>query len=144
MKTQLKSMIDWNEIVPLLRKDLQETLMLEAVMILSAPRRRPAAEAPRKPAVNGFRYWREKGDGGTLADGSRVYLINREAKLQLRTDSMAGKVWKNVREMKGETISYAGMATLCKAMGQTGRQGYFIGYLWGRGLIDIKKVAIAS
>ena len=76
----MKSFIDWNEVFDELPKALRETLMLEAVQILSQRKRGPGSRAPRTvakgaaPAVvlpNSLRAWsrdgRPEGAGNTGA-----------------------------------------------------------------------------
>ena len=146
----MKSQIDWNEIIPLLRKDLRETLMLEAVILLTANRESEAGSgsAPARRRGNGksLRYWGVRGDGAHLAHISRIYIIHKQ-KNGLRTDSLMGKLWTKLIESKADTITYPGIASLCKGIaGLEGKQSAAVSYLWSHHLIEVsqKRVAIAE
>lgn len=148
----MESHINFNELFPHFSRDLQNLIMEEVMRLLVKQARsngtlRPAKAPARKTPVNGFRYWGEEGDGGTLAAVHRVYLINKALGTEkLRHDSGVGQVWTKLLESKNSTISYSGIASLCKGVkGWEGRQSYVIGYLWGRKFIDLgKSVAIAE
>jgi hypothetical protein len=147
----MKSTIDWNEIVPMLPKALRETLMLEAVSILSdSPRprtRTPGVHPPRKGKIS-LRYWRDtpEGQASALAAQGRHYRINKSANGVGRQDSKLGRVWKLLVSSKNDHITYEGLASIAK--GQKAQTAATISQLWSYGLIDVmvpeKKVAIAE
>ena len=154
----MKSVIDWNEIVPMLKKELRDTLMLEAVLILSdRPGRRgrtlsqqvrvkhqprtPGARStkmnprPSARAANGDRSWYSQGDGGYLSAPGRRYRINKSAANAPQRGKIGG-VWKKLIESKNDSITYEGMAAICK--GQGAMLSATIAQLWERNHIEVE------
>lgn len=149
----MKSTIDWNEIFPLLKKPLRDTLLLEAVEILSR-QPRPEAEPPRRGnrtpggtaggdgiRALGLRSWRIDGPGGTLAAEGQWYRINRKVEGPRR--GKIGRVWKLLKESQNDTISYSGLLSIIK--GQEGQGSSVVAQLWENRCIDVvvKPVAVA-
>ena len=141
----MRSNIDWNEIVPRLKKPLRDTLMLEAVLMLTdgAKDREPKRDIRISgPVRRGERSWLQDGDGKQLNMAGRYYRINRKAAAQ-PTRGKIGEVWKKVMECKNDFISYEGLATICT--GQKAAVSATICQLWARRHIDVdtKKVVQA-
>lgn len=153
----MRSTIDWNEIVPKLPKAMRDTLFLEAVTILSAAAPRsvpmsPATEmrAPRAPRIQGNsrkkgnRAWLVDGDGKTLGAPGRRYRINKTAATPPSRGKI-GAVWAKLIESKNDSITYEGIASICKGQ-DVSAVSSMICQLWERRFIDIdteKKVAVA-
>lgn len=139
----MKSVIDWNEIVPLLKKDLRETLMLEAVMLLSVTgaskgngRARSRMAAATETKLD--RQWLREGDGQKLSAPGRRYRVNKAA-LRQPQKGTTGAVWRKLVESKNDVIAYEGVASICK--GHKVVTSTMICALWERGFIDVEKAA---
>ena len=154
----MKSVIDWNEIVPKLNKGLRDSLMLEAVVMLSeqgyrntpsmprgngqyrvkrAPRERVASTPGR--GIN--RQWLVQGDGQMLSAPGRHYRVLKDAKNPPSRGKIGG-VWAKLIESKNSIIAYEGLCAICK--GQKATPSATIAQLWERGFIDLAKIAVAS
>jgi hypothetical protein len=146
----MKSLIDWNEIVPMLPKSKREDLLLEAVAILSeSPRprtRTPGVHPPRVGKSAPIRYWKDTPEGAKamLATHGRQYLIHKEINGSFRPDGKIGRIWKLLVESKNDHITFEGLASIAK--GQKLQAATAISQLWSKGLIDVieKKVAYAE
>lgn len=147
----MKSLIDWNEIVPLLPKSKREDLMLEAVSILSdgyAPKKRTPGIHPRSSSQYVDRYWKDTPEGrnSLLATNGRHYRINKSKSNTFRADGSIGKVWKLLCESKNDHITYEGLASIAK--GHKLPASAAVSALWSKGFIDVivpeKKVAYAE
>jgi len=143
----VKSVIDWNEMVPLLPKPLQETLVLEAAQIMmrlqgalnafeeltnTKKRRRrlaPVSETTIK------RQWLREGDGKTLAAVGRRYHVMRGAK-RPPSRGKIGLVWKKLAESSSTVITYEGIASICKGVSGIPVSAAICA-LWERGFIDV-------
>jgi hypothetical protein len=140
----MKSLIDWNEIVPLLPKSKREDLMLEAVSILSEGHT-PRPRGPYKKS-HGIRYWKDtpEGQSAKLAAAGRHYRINKDKAEVFRADGKIGKLWKMLLESKNDHITFEGLASLAK--GQKLQAAATVSHLWAKGAIDVieKKVAYAE
>jgi hypothetical protein len=148
---ELRSHIDWNELFPHFKKELRETLMLEAVTILSG--RRPstttAAAAPKpvkhrivraaKPTTRYKRRWSIDGTGGRLAHAGRVYRIVLDPSLNypspLRPNSKLATLWNVLSKHKTETVTYEGMVDLCDQI-DLGVHAT-IANMWSMGLLEV-------
>jgi hypothetical protein len=146
----VKSVIDWNEIVPRLKKDLRDTLMLEAVMLLTAQGASKANGLGRSrtrlaaaPDSKLDRQWLREGDGQKLSAPGRVYRVNKKAERQ-PSNGKVGAVWKHLCSSQRDTISYEGIASICHGVDKHMAASTMICALWERGFIDVAKVAVAS
>ena len=140
----MKSVIDWNEMVPLLPKALQETLVLEATQILvkmqaaygafeelnNTKRRRLA---PAKDSTV-HRQWLRVGDGKTLAAMGRRYRVLKDAE-RPPSRGKIGLVWKKLADSASTVITYEGIASICKGVGMPTSAA--ICALWERKFIDV-------
>ena len=149
---KLRSTIDWNEIVPLLKKELRDTLMLEAVLMLSETPRarqfngrrthgRSTLAHPQAPRVNGDRSWYETGDGETLSAPGRRYRVNKDAPRPPYRGKL-GAIWKALVASKNDVIAYDGIAAICK--GQKAAVSATIAQLWERHFIEVEAKKIAQ
>lgn len=146
----MKSVIDWNEIVPMLKKELRDSLMLEAVLLLTdrpgnrgrapltAPRRvgpRSTKMNPQAAKRNGDRSWYAQGDGQFLSAPGRRYRVNKSHPSPPSRGKI-GAVWKKLVESKNDTITYEGMAAICK--GQDAKLSATVAQLWERNHIEVE------
>lgn len=141
----MKSVIDWNEMVPLLPKALQETLVLEATQILvkmqaaygafeelnNTKRRRLA---PAKDSTV-HRQWLRVGDGKTLAAMGRRYRVLKDAE-RPPSRGKIGLVWKKLADSASTVITYEGIASICKGVSGIPVSAAICA-LWERGFIDV-------
>ena len=143
----MRSTIDWNEIVPLLKQGLRDTLYMEAITLLSneAPKMMPyrregrvrGVRIPGNTLKKGLRIWGANGDGQRLCHATRVFRIVKDSKYAPR-DGHAGQVWKKLTESKNETISYPGIASICKGVGvEKAKWSAVAGAFWARGLLEV-------
>jgi hypothetical protein len=148
---QLKSQIDWNEIVPLLPKAKREDLYLEAVMLLSlaTPRRRNGS-AVHKPDTRKidprFRYWRETANGksrGTLAGPGKRYILNKNTKTPPKFGKL-GDAWKQITSQtwKNDTITYEQICAIMK--GVKLEPSSAVSTLWSKRAIDCADLRAAA
>ena len=143
----MKSVIDWNEMVPLLPKPLQETLVLEAAQIMmrlqgalnayeeltnTKKRRRrlaPVSETTIK------RQWLREGDGKTLSAAGRRYTINKKSE-HPPSRGKIGQVWKHLAGSANAAITYEGIVSICKGVSGIPASAAICA-LWERGFIDV-------
>ncbi len=145
MKSPLKSMIDWNEIVPRLPKAKREDLYLEAVAILSAAEPpEPRYIAANRRYRSKMRLWKAEHPNELLADKCRRYSINREMKgaMKVRANSGCGRVWTHLLNSKNDSITYEGLASLAK--GQKLQPASLVSALWSKRLIDVEGLNAAG
>jgi hypothetical protein len=129
----MKSMIDWNEIVPMLPKAMRDDLWLEAVTLLSSGEK-PVKKPSSKSHNNGYkRLWTKDGPGGTISS-VKSFIIHKD-KVSLRPDSKAGKAWALIRTSKNDVMSYAGLASIFA--GQKLEPAAAVSQLWAKGFIDV-------
>lgn len=126
----MKSKIDWNEIIPKLKKEMRDSLYLEAVAILSD-------EEPIEKKISEDRVWEKEGDGQYLAKPGRKYHIWKSVARQIRPSSKVNKFWEKLKELNKEIISYEVMDSIANGMDTNVSQ--MIVYLWARKFIDIAK-----
>jgi hypothetical protein len=141
--SSIRSHIDWNELFPLLPRTLKDSMLLEAVQILSAgaTRRRRSRRAP--PGVDGnvanavlpqtLRTWAEKGDGKVLAKAGRHYRI-----VSSKPPISKGEVkntWDKLLEHKGDFVAYKTVLKMVK--GDKVAASNNINYLWRTGRLEI-------
>lgn len=142
----MRSTIDWNEIVPRLTKGIRDTLFLEAITMLSAecPQTEPIARVRAKRIPGNLsvrrpemRTWGHNGSGGRLCYPGRVFKILR-GRPNPPSNGLIGGVWKKLLECKTDTITYEGIASICKGVGvDKGKYSAIVGGLWSRGFIDV-------
>ena len=106
----MKSHIDWNELFPRFKKELKDTLLLEAVTLLSTSRQRNGHDKPEEAVVvkrgrrrlkrgqksyaQRLRHWGKDGNGGKLSKAGRRYKIVRDSPMApKRSSSKIGKIW---------------------------------------------------
>lgn len=135
----MNSIIDWNELVPRLPKQIRDTLYLEAVALLSEqdegePVRR---RKKKKSTATKMRDWATDGDGQRLSAPGRKYRINKGSPVGLHPNSEIGKLWKYVLESKGDSITYEGLASIAQGYPDLRGAADVVYYLWARRLIDI-------
>jgi hypothetical protein len=126
----MKSIIDWNELVPRLPKKMRDDLYLEAVAILSEDDDKE--EKPKR--AKSIRLWEESGDGSHLAKPGRKFKILKNAKRPPNKGAM-GTIWLRLKESHSDIITYEGLASICE--GQKQRASSVVGYLWGHRFIDV-------
>jgi hypothetical protein len=131
----------------LLPKPLRDTLLLEAVSILSEE---PRPRTRRPHTVNNttqMRFWNDtpEGHNAMLAAAGRHYRINKDKPSTFRGGGGIGKVWKLLIECKNDHITYEGLTSIAK--GQKLAPAATVSALWSKGMIDVieseKKVATA-
>lgn len=141
----MKSVIDWNEIVPMLPKSMRDSLMLEAVLLLSSVRgkgngsdKRPRAARALPPAESRLkRQWLNEGDGQVLSAPGRRYRVNKTAKRAPKRGKI-GAVWAKLLASKNDAITYEGLASICK--GEKVAASAVICALWEAGHIEVERV----
>lgn len=137
---QLKSHIDWNELFPLMSKELRETMVLEAITILGGFKRRNSQEntftrSHKEPVHGGYREWNAGPYAGTkLVAPGRKYIINREAKGF--KFGRIGNLWRTLVDSKHDTVSYEDIYKLLD--NDTHAVSRDIWTMWSRGAIDVK------
>jgi len=126
----IQSHIDWNELFPLLPKPLRDSMLLEAVTLLSTPHRsrNGAAVESSTSKRHGIRWT----GTGRLACAGRKYNINRTA-FQGRGFGALGKLRKQLIESKGDTITYEGIVSLQKGNEFQAQRSIFA--LWKQGTL---------
>ena len=146
MSSSIKSHIDWNELFPLLPKAIRDSLLLEAVTLLSASTRK--TRRTRRPLVgdNGslnpqpnvqlpdsLRIWEESGDGHTLAAKGRHYRI-----ISSKPPITKGEVkvfWEKLLDHKGDFVAYE---TILKMCGNHKKLAVnCVNYLWRTGRLEV-------
>lgn len=150
---QLKSNIDWNEMFPHFKKELRDTLLLEAVTILSSRRvtnghDKPARIVQRKALVEATtekkqshtnqysRYWRKHGPGGKLARAGRSYSINRNAKSPpIKKGTKLIKIWNVLLRNGADSFTFEAFIDLCNNAGLDGNAT--LSQLWSKGCIEV-------
>ena len=140
----MKSFIDWNEVFDELPKALRETLMLEAVQVLSQGKKGKTRRGPRlvvekgsPPAVlpESLRTWSRDGtDRAPLAAPERHYRVN-----STKSDITKGDVkliWEQICKHKGDFIAYETILKMCG--GDRAKAGVHINYLWRTQRLDVQ------
>src|SRR5262245_42617232 len=115
----MKSLIDWNELIPKLPKKVRDDLYLEAVTYLSegGKSREPKVEEKREKKSAKRRIWGLSGEGRHLAVPGRKYKINKNRNLTFRGDvSGPRELWQKLRDSHNEIITYEGIASICKGI----------------------------
>jgi|SRR5882672_9013756 len=147
-ETRVKSHIDWNEMFPRLKKELRDTLLLEAVTLISVSRHRANGEhkparvikrrGQKRPMKD--RHWRESGDGGKLCREDRVYKVMADASPNPNIgghNSKLAKVWAVLTKHGTGTVTYEALSDLVEQVGlqppATSAQ------LWGARRIEVVK-----
>lgn len=141
----MKSVIDWNEIVPMLNKPLRDTLMLEAVLLLQREGARGNGGHQRPRSARALpsgesrlkRQWLNEGDGQVLSAPGRRYRVNKNAKRAPQRGKI-GAVWAKLVASKNEGITYEGLASICK--GEKVPASAIICALWEAGHIEVERV----
>lgn len=134
----MKSIIDWNELVPKLPKKMRDDLYLEAVAILSQEDDQEEREPTRtKKKKKGYRVWEKEGDHKHLAAPGRKFRINKRMKLNARVQWM-NELWEKLQGMQNDVITYEGIASLYSGQkGVKGTVNLFIANMWARKFIDV-------
>lgn len=146
MKTRLvTSFIDWNEVVPLLPKQLQETLYLEVIPMLMVGGEAPYTKNKiirkqyRVGKGNGVlpkRLWKGDHPNELLARSGRKFKINKDRKIKGPTiGSKAGKMWEKLKESKGDIITIEGLYSLAKGFDLDGAS--VVSHFWSDRRLDI-------
>lgn len=136
----MNSIIDWNELVPRLPKQIRDTLYLEAVSLLSeqdGDDPKPKRKKKKTSTAIKMRDWKSDGDGQKLAAPGRKYRINKGTAVNINPTSEIGKLWKYVLESKGDSISFEGLASIAAGYPDLRSEADVIYYLWARRLIDV-------
>lgn len=117
----IRSHIDWNELFPMLPKQLRDTMLLEAVTVLSKagqpPRRNRAlpggiTDEPNASLPNSLRTWARDGDGKRLAGPWRHYRII-VSRTQITKGEIKG-IWEAILATGKDFIAYEGILKICK------------------------------
>lgn len=135
----MKSIIDWNELVPKLPKKMRDDLYLEAVAILSKDDDEAEQEQTKKKKNNGYRIWEKEGDGHHLAAPGRKFKINRNAKA-IKTFRHEGTraFFQKLVDSHNEIITYEGIASIFAGhKGVKGTVNMLIANFWARRLLDV-------
>lgn len=140
-----KSYIDWNELFPLLPKTVRDSMLLEAVQIISTgkSRRRSAPRRPQEEA-NGaeavlpasLRTWASAGDGHALAAEGRVYRI-----IYSRPPIHKGDVkelWDKLSSMTAQTVTFEHILRL-NSKAERHVTVSHVNYLWRTGRLEVDK-----
>lgn len=156
MKARLQiSKIDWNEVVPLLPKDMRDSLYLEAVVMLAendtaamteeAPysknktmrQRRKQYRKGNKMKADGLerRYWRAEHPGERLVVPGRRFRINKETPWRTNPSSAQGRAWTTLKEMKNGHITTEGLYAVAKGNKLDGSQ--MVAHMWTNRQIDV-------
>ena len=142
MSSSIKSHIDWNELFPLLPRTLKDSMLLEAVQILSAgATKRRSRRAP--PGVDGnvanailpktLRAWAEKGDGKGLAKEGRHYrIVSSKPPI---TKGGVKDIWDKLLDHKGDFVAYETILKMVK--GNKVDAVNNISYLWRTGRLEV-------
>jgi len=140
--SSIRSHIDWNELFPLLPRTLKDSMLLEAVQILStgATRRR---RGRRPPGVDGnvanavlpqtLRTWAEKGDGKALAKAGRHYRIV-SSKPPISKGGVKD-IWDTLLDHKGDFVAYETILKMVKSDKTAANNN--ISYLWRTGRLEV-------
>jgi hypothetical protein len=137
----MRSKIDWNEIVPLLKKELREQLLAEALVLLSVtggPKgngSRPRSRLAAAPDTKLARQWLRDGDGQMLSAPGRRYRLIKDHK-RPPANGVIGRVWRRVLESKTDAITYEVLASICKSEKIT--PSTMICTMWERGFIEVQ------
>lgn len=132
----MKSIIDWNELIPRLPKKMRDDIYLEAVAILSEDDSKEEPVHRKKSKGPGLRIWEEEGDGHHLAKAGRKYTINKKAKVKFNDGSDMERVFNLLRDSHNDTITYEGLVSIIHGVTKKSPQP-ITAYLWKRRLIDV-------
>lgn len=157
MKPKLTiSKLDWNEIVPLLAKDMRDSLYLEAAILLAADsavevmeeapftkkqtmrQRRNKYRKQNIAKADGLerRYWRQMHPDESLVVAGRRFKINKDVKRRVQIGSAQGRAWTQLKEMKGDYITTEGIYSIAKGNKIEGAQ--LVSNLWTHHQIDVE------
>jgi len=132
----VKSVIDWNELVPRLPKKVRDDLYLEAVAILSQ-QDEGTPQPKNKPRSPDVRSWRKQKIPGDLNMPGRIFRINKGLDKKIDETAQFGRVWALLKESRTDTISVEGINSISKGIGVP-RLSDVVWYLWARGFIDVE------
>lgn len=133
----MKSIIDWNEMVPKLPKKMRDDLYLEAVAILSEDDDEIEASTKNKKKSKGYRNWEKQGDGHHLAAPGRRYRIMKRRKHHFRTQWMI-EIWDKLLASQNDIITYEGLASIFMGVKEAkGGVNLFIANLWARHFFEV-------
>jgi hypothetical protein len=146
----IKSHIDWNELFPLLPRATRDTLLLEAVTLLSADptKRRKSRQAPLGEDIGPdtilssknaqlpktLRTWAEKGDNRPLAAPGRHYRIVSSKPPITKGEVKA--IWEGLLERKTDYVAYETVLKTLK--GDRVKTSNHINYLWRTGRLEVQ------
>lgn len=156
------SKIDWNEVVPLLPKDMRDSLYLEAVVMMAesdtaalteeAPysknktmrQRRNQYRKQNISKANGLerRYWRKLHPNESLVVSGRRFKINRDVKRRVQIGSAQGRAWTQLKESKNDYITTEGLYAIAKGNKIEGAQ--LVSNLWTHHQIDVEPATPAT
>lgn len=139
----MKSMIDWNEIIPRLPKQKRDDLYLEAITLLSRLDEESTPKEMSKKRRGHIREWGVEGlPDGPLGKPGRMYKILRDSKRE-PVKGAAAILWKRLKDCQNDTISFEGIMSICaglrNAHGQPVHGPNMIHYLWGYRYIEVLK-----
>ncbi len=129
----MKSHIDWNELFPRFKKELKDTLLLEAVTLLSTSRQRNGHDKPEEAVVvkrgrrrlkrgqksyaQRLRHWGKDGNGGKLSKAGRRYKIVRDSPMApKRSSSKIGKIWAVLTKHNQDSVGYESLIDMAEQM----------------------------
>jgi hypothetical protein len=143
MSSSIKSHIDWNELFPLLPRTLKDSMLLEAVQILSAGATRKRRSRRPPAGVDGnvanvllpktLRNWEEQGDRKVLAKPGRHYrIVSSKPPI---TKGAVKDIWDKLLEHKGDFVAYETILKTVKNDKTVATNN--INYLWRTGRLEI-------
>lgn len=140
--------IDWNEVIPKLSKKLKNDLCMEVATLLldgtsvEAPYTKfKTARQRRRQQRKGNgalpkRLWQSDHPGQRLAAAGRKFKINKNHIVrQVHQDSGAGRIWAQLKESKGDTITTEGLYSLAKGHNMKGAA--LVSHFWADHRIDV-------
>lgn len=137
----MKSVIDWNELVPRLPKKVRDDLYLEAVAILSQQDDEARPRKARRKAVklpqDYKRKWSDEGIPGSLAAPGRKFRVIKDSKVATNPESKMGKVILALRKLANDIITVEGINSVAKGAGISERPQEAVEYLWARRLLEV-------